>query len=256
MLKVPSVDDCVDFWTNDIGGKVRISRFDENQSNGESKLLSAFVELGYSRESKDRHDGTTEDESTSSTCFALELVRTDLNDYSIGNVISYIGVSMLLQFQSNLLGIITGEEKPKKQCDDPNGIPVKSSASAPGDFLSRLTLKSSNLESTYDFYTTLLGMDCKAQDDNMICLRYDNDCFQSGVPTTLVFESVPTNTTLDPGQCFDHLAVATTASIQRVYDKLHQQTDYKIFMKPTEMFGKQVMGLIDPNGYKVVLAGQ
>jgi catechol 2,3-dioxygenase-like lactoylglutathione lyase family enzyme len=166
---------------------------------------------------------------------------------------------MLLQFQNNLLGVITGEEKPKEQNDDPNGIPVKSSASAPGDFLARFVLKSNDLQSTHDFYTTLLGMDCKAQDDKMICLRYENDCFSSGVPTTLVFEYVPTETTtiLDKGQCFDHLAVTTTASVNSVYDKLQQQeADCKIFMNPTDMFGKKVMGFIDPNGYKVVLAGR
>lgn len=238
MLKVPSVDDTVKYWT-DKGGRIRISKHKEGTSNGDAQLSSAFVEMGC------HGQDSSKDETV---YFALELVATDKNNYSIGNAISYIGVSMLLQFQNNLLGAITGD-KPNSQGDEPNGIEVTSAASAPGDYLARFSLKSNDLAATVEFYTTLLGMDAKAQDDKMICLRYDNDCFTGGVPTTLVFDA--TAEELELGDCFDHLAIATKTDIEEIYERTK---DSKVFMKPTEMFGKQVMGLIDPNGYKVVIA--
>jgi catechol 2,3-dioxygenase-like lactoylglutathione lyase family enzyme len=250
MLKVPSVDASVKYWTEDIGGKIRVSRAAEDHESSGLLLKSAFVELGCSpSKSKSNSDGTSEE----TTCFALELVQTNKDkNYSIGNAISYVGVSMLLQFENNLLGVITGSDKPQQQADEPNGISVQSSASAPGDYLARFALKSNKLQETYTFYTNILGMECKAQDDTMLCLRYDNDCFSSGVPTTLVFDA--TTDELRPGDCFDHLAITTRASIADIATEL-EDMDCKVFMKPTEMFGKQVMGLIDPNGYKVVLAG-
>jgi catechol 2,3-dioxygenase-like lactoylglutathione lyase family enzyme len=241
MLRVPSVDKTVEYW-KEKGGKVKISKAKPGTSNGGSELMSAFLELGCS----------SKDDKESPVCFALELVATNKENYSVGNVISNIGVSMLLQFQNNLLGLITGDEKIKPQGEEPNGIPVQSAASAPGDFLARFALNSNDLASTLDFYTSVLGMEAKAQDETMICLRYDNDCFTAGVPTTLVFENAPTeNNSLDMGNCFDHLVIATKTDINDIYE---QSQDRKVFMKPTEMFGKTVMGLIDPNGYKVIIA--
>jgi catechol 2,3-dioxygenase-like lactoylglutathione lyase family enzyme len=242
MLRVPSVDKTVEYW-KEKGGRVKISKAKPGTSNGGTELMSAFLELGC----------TSRDDKESPVCFALELVATNKENYSVGNVISQIGVSMLLQFQNNLLGLITGDEKIKPQGEEPNGIPVQSAASAPGDFLARFALNSNDLASTLDFYTSVLGMEAKAQDETMLCLRYDNDCFTAGVPTTLVFENAaPTaNNNLDMGNCFDHLVIATKTDIHDIYE---QSQDRKVFMKPTEMFGKTVMGLIDPNGYKVIIA--
>ncbi|KAL3901580.1 MAG: hypothetical protein SGARI_006048, partial [Bacillariaceae sp.] len=140
---------------------------DKDASGDESTLMSAFVELGCSKRSAD-DDSTNGDDSP--VCFALELVNTDKDDYQLGNIISYAGVSMLLQFENNLLGVITGDEAPKQQADEPNGIAVKSSASAPGDFFARFAMKTKDLEATHAFYTDVLGMECKAEDDTMICL--------------------------------------------------------------------------------------
>lgn len=242
MLKVPSVDKTVKYWTEK-GGTIRISKAKPGTSNGEAELLSAFLELGCPK---------NKESSSPAACFALELVATEKENYSIGNAISYIGVSMLLQFQNNLLGAITGD-KPASQGEEPNGILVKSAASAPGDFLARFALKSQDLASTFDFYANVLGMEAKAQDDEMLCLRYDNECFSSGVPTTLIFDAAKED--LDTGDCFDHLAITTKTSIDEIFERTENQ-DCTIFMKPTEMFGKNVMGVIDPNGYKVVIASQ
>lgn len=174
----------------------------------------------------------------------------------VGNAISYLGVSMLLQFQNNLLGAITGDEKPASQGDEPNGIQIKSSASAPGDLLARVALRTKDLEATHTFYTSILGMEAKAEDENMLCLRYDNDCFTGGVPTTLVFDRTTEDIVI--GDCFDHFVIATSTDIETLYSTIESQRssglDFKLFMKPTDMFGKKVMGLIDPNGYKVILA--
>ena len=241
MLKVPSVDKTIKYW-KEKGGRIRIAKEKPGTSNGEAELSSAFLELGCNQP----EDGVAE----SPVCFALELVATDKENYSVGNTISYIGVSMLLQFQNNLLGAITGD-KPEAQGDEPNGIPVQSAASAPGDFLARFSLKSKDLTSTYNFYTSVLGMEAKAQDEKMVCLRYDNDCFPNGVPTTLVFDI--TEEEIYMGDCFDHLAITTKTSIDEIYGQC-QNSGSKIFMNPTDMFGKKVMGLIDPNGYKVVIA--
>jgi len=180
--------------------------------------------------------------------------------YSIGNAISYIGVSMLLQFQNNLLGAISGQERVAGQGEEPNGIPVQSAASAPGDLLARFALHSKDLEATGQFYTSILGMTIKAQDDNMLCLRYDNDTSSTsnGVPTTLVFDAWnDDHETLDLGDCFDHIVVVTSAPVEDIYSWLQKERQPgppKIFMKPTDMFGKTVMGLLDPNGYKVIIA--
>ena len=241
MLKVPSVDKTAKYWT-DKGGSIRISRNKPGTFNGEAELMSAFVELG-------RQGGGGESDGQ---CFALELVGTSKEEenYNVGNCISYIGVSMLLQFQNNLLGPITGE-KPQEQGDEPNGIPIKSSASAPGDFLSRFSLQSRDLVATHAFYSTILGMDALV-DENMVCLRYTMQDFP-GVPTTLVFEA--TQDEIIKGDCLDHLAIVTKLDIDELHKRI-QESEYSIFMNPTEMFGKQVMGVLDPNGYKVVVASE
>jgi len=346
MLKVPSVDETVNYWLAK-GGKIRASTTVKDNNNKEKKamtnindnndlkeyspvngnhppekaeeLKSAFVELGIlssltkpRRTTKDVANNNDDDDGLSTKkkeekppppiSFALELVSTtkqkkqkagrndDDNDhinttedkYSIGNAISYIGVSMLLQFQNNLLGAIIGDERPKDQGLEPNGIKVQSSASAPGDLFARIAFRSNNLSTTASFYTNVLGMSVKAEDENLLCLRYDtrkkknddvdDDTAESppmldirGVPTTLIFEyeSGP----IDVGDCFDHLVIVTKASIEDLYstfvknEKGQQEdtedapkTNVKIFMKPNEMFGNKVMGFLDPNGYKVIIA--
>mmetsp|Transcript_23715 Transcript_23715/g.58141 ORF Transcript_23715/g.58141 Transcript_23715/m.58141 type:complete len:243 (+) Transcript_23715:218-946(+) len=240
MLKVPSVDRTVAYWIEK-GGTVRAQTEKPGSSNGSSELKSAMLELGALNNN---------DDEDKSPCFALELIATDKENWKLGNEISYIGVSMLLQFQNNLLGAIKGD-KPESQGDEPNGIAVESSASAPGDLLARFALQSQSMEESEEFYTEVLGMEVKAKDEKMMCLRYDNEVFKAGVPTTLIFDA--TDETIESGDCFDHLVIVTKASIPELYAQ-SQDSKQKIFMKPTTMFGKDVMGLIDPNGYKVVVA--
>ena len=257
MLKVPSVDATAKYWT-DKGGSIKISKTKgdgKNDANGSSsELMSAFIELGYPQalqQSKKNDDGDSNN-TDASPCFALELVATDKTPYDLGNSISYIGVSMLLQFQNDLLGVIKGDSKPESQGSEPNGIEVSSSASAPGDLIARIALKSNDLLATNEFYTTILGMENKAQDEQMLCLRYESSGGSKGVPTTLVFDA--TTDKIDIGDCFDHLVIATKSNIDDVFDELKSgDGDTKMFMNPTDMFGKKVMGVFDPNGYKIVI---
>ena len=80
-------------------------------------------------------------------------------EYSIGNCISYIGVSMLLQFQNNLLDVIKGE-KPKSQGNEPNGITVNSAASAPGDLLARIAFQSNDRNTVLTHGCTNVHLRC------------------------------------------------------------------------------------------------
>ena len=278
MLKVPSVDKSVSYWTgDDMGGKVTRSK-GNGLANGEEELLSAFVEMGrststrYSSCARYKDDTATSSSSPPPPAFSLELVTTNKATYSVGNIISYIGISKLLQFQNNLLGAIIandGKEVQKKEeeeqeQEEPNGIPIKSVASAPGDYIAQFTLRSKDLTATSDFYTTILGMDNKAQDDQLLCLRYNNNDKSSsslGVPTTLVFENFVDDdnddVVLEKGDCFDHIAIQTTSHVvDNLYKDVVSQQNNNVFMKPTSMFGMKVIGLLDPNGYKVVVAGK
>lgn len=248
MLRVPSVDRTVAYWTERMG-TVLVSRKTE-----EGSLQSAFVALG---------NGTSTDH-----CFALELVQattsrsssTDSTStqqpdtFQLGTCLSYIGVSMLLQFQNNLRGAASGQT-PDPQGDEPNGIPVLSSASAPGDFLCRLALRTNNLTATLKFYSELLHMTVMAVDDKVLCLRYTNNSKSKagGVSTTLIFEA--TADPIVPGTCLDHLAIRTTNPIEEEYRKF-QNAGSPITMTPTTMFGSTVMGVRDPNGYKIVVVGE
>ena len=149
-------------------------------------------------------------------------------------------------------------------------FPIKYVASAPGDGFAQLALLSNNkLVETCDFYTTVLGMDQKAQDQNLLCLRYNPSTPTTinptnGVATTLVFENRPRDDDDDDdSRCFDHLAIETTSSIEGLYQELLEENEsgktstspVDVYMKPTPMFGAFLLGLIDPNGYKVVVYG-
>ena len=261
MLRVPSVDDTVKYWTTIQGGSIRVS---SSSSSSSQELSSAMIELGC-------HD---DDVNPKGSCFALEFVTTTKKkkDFSMGNVLSYIGVSMLLAMKQGknpieMMMMMSSEdddddndEESQKEEKEPNGIIIQSSASAPGDYFARLALLSNNLDKTQSFYTSILGMDTKARDDKMLCLRYDNKRF-SGVQTTLLFTTQQQQQQdLDMGDCFDHFVIGTKTNIQELYSSLllndddNDNDDVKIFMKPTQMFGRDVMGLLDPNGYKVILA--
>lgn len=258
MLKVPSVDKTVAYWKEQ-GGKVTRSSNKKGATAdaGEVEpLASAFLELGCY---------ATKATTDAATCFALELVTTKKEqNYTVGNVISHIGISRLLRFQADrehlrelLMGGEEGASKDEsgtgESQEEPNGIPTQMTAAAPGDFFARFSLRSRDLDATRHFYTAVVGMKLCLGDENVAILRYDNECFPSGVPTTLVFERAEESEALVPGDCFDHLAIRTKHNIRDIYEHV-SALECDIFMKPTRMFGSEVMGVMDPNGFKVVIA--
>ncbi len=274
MLKVPSVDDSVAYWTS-MGGRIVRSK-SNGKTNGEARLLSAFVQLGPvgggKRKDQDEESVNNEDDSQ---FFSLEIVRgpTETPKNRPHHGLSYLGLSMLLKFQNknHLLELMMGQSNESKDSpeekDDNNEhdcFPVKYVASAPGDGIAQLALLSDDkLVETCEFYTNILGMDQKAQDAKLLCLRYDGNA-PTGVATTLVFENRPSsesNEGDESGGCFDHLAINTTSSVDGLYqsileeNKCQETNPVKIYMKPTQMFGSTILGLIDPNGYRVVVFG-
>ena len=124
------------------------------------------------------------------------------------------------------------------------------------------------------------SMDCATakpmapqQQQQQLCLCYDGDT------TALVFEmSTPTspgsddnnnnnNAPIVQGNCFDHFVVeigssssaddgtAAAATIASEYERIKTTSAAsRVFMKPTTMFGTEIMGVRDPTGYKVILA--
>jgi catechol 2,3-dioxygenase-like lactoylglutathione lyase family enzyme len=287
MLKVSSVDSAVDFWKSR-GGIVARSR-SNGKTNGEAELLSAFVELGPVGSSAS-NDSDNDDSGASS--FALELTKAPVsqtNNSQDHHGLSYLGLSMLLKFRdknpllemmkgtadnstdadTNKRGgpTITNDNKDDDDSSAPGHVPIRYVASAPGDGFARLALVSDDkLEETRDFYTSLLGMNQKAQDASVLCLRYDSSnrstsSSGSGVATTLVFENRPCQSggggDNDDAGCFDHLSISTTSSIGGLYRAIQKKEDpVVVYMKPTPMFGSTLLGLIDPNGYKVVVFGR
>ena len=83
----------------------------------------------------------------------------------------------------------------------------------------------------------------------------------------LIFENQPKsteNSNNEPShhECFDHLSFNTTCSIEGLYQSILEENKttkntnpVNVYMKPTQMFGNNVLGLIDPNGYKVIVFG-
>jgi len=88
--------------------------------------------------------------------FALELASSRSKKWQLGNAIGYIGVSLLAPLsnaaEEDLL--ITAARQ------DPNGIPVRRVASAPGDLLARFSLRVStaaSLDEINDFTRSFSG---------------------------------------------------------------------------------------------------
>ena len=279
-LRVSSVDDSVAFWVSR-GGRLVRSR-SNGKTNGEAKLLSAFVQLGLIGGGKPKQEAEASDEDSAS--FALEILQGSLGETpNQSHGLLYLGLSMLLRFNDKnpLLELMTGKGDSSTDSStsdetqaNPDRFLVKYVASAPGDGFAQLALLSDDkLVETCDFYTTVLGMDQKAQDRNLLCLRYDCEDHPSsrktGVTTTLIFErNQPKKITEDNSDepshhgCFDHLSIHTTCSIEGLYQSILEENKttkkknpVNVCMKPTEMFGNNVLGLLDPNGYKVVVFG-
>ena len=266
MLRVPDVDATVDYWVAK-GATVKQRNKSPNAGGGET----AFVVLGNGK--ADQID----------TCFALEITSLPNPEEGEeepvrGNGLAYLGTSMLLDFQNNLMGAAAGEKIAKEgEAAEPNGIEVRRVASGPGDYFARLCLRPkplakddaaavngegensalSSLEITEQFYTKVLGMRVVANDIDLLCLRYKDGGF--GVSTTLVFSTEDGDPSRDDefvmGDMLDHLVIGTP-SVQEAADALKETEEGRkaMFMGPTGMFGTTVLGITDPNGYTIYLA--
>jgi catechol 2,3-dioxygenase-like lactoylglutathione lyase family enzyme len=235
MLRVPNVNATLDFWKEQ-GANVYSYR-------KTSKAETAFVGFGEAQQDS----------------FSLEITKIN-DDFVLGNAISYFGISMLRDMK-NLVMAAAGEKSGWSVANDPNGIELRPVASAPGDVFARICFNVNSSQKdvfaqTTSFYEQL-GMELVAADEQVICLRYTNKKKNdSGVATTLVFSKSLKE--LEMGNCYDHLAISTPnvqAAATALRDSLDDPDDV-IFMDPCPMFGTQIMGLIDPNGYKVFLVEQ
>jgi len=235
MLRVPNVNETVDFWKEQ-GAHVHSYR-------KTAKAETAFVGFG-----KEQGRGY----------FSLEITKQpESEEFQLGNAIPYFGLSMLMGM--NLMMAAAGEKSDSTSEQDPNGIQVRPVASAPGDSFARFCLKTNGdvFGETTDFYE-LLGMELVAADEEVICLRYTSNAAvnRTGVATTLVF--CKTSEELVRGNCFDHMAISTAnvdAAAAELRESLENPNEV-IFLEPSPMFGTKIMGLNDPNGYKVYLVEQ
>jgi hypothetical protein len=149
MLKVPSVDQVVSYWTKYYGEFVvrsssQQTKDDDDKSKQSPALKSAFVALG---------NGSNNDDTS---FFTLELVGKNINTptndpekhhhHQLGNIISYIGVS------SNCCCLPPQDDEGMKQ-QDPNGISVKLVASpSGGDKFCQFCFQTKDLLDTQSFW--------------------------------------------------------------------------------------------------------
>ena len=128
MLRVPDVDATVEYW---VAKGATVRQRNKSPTGGET----AFVALGNGK--ADQID----------SCFALEITSPpnpeEGEEESVrGNGLAYLGTSMLLDFQNNLMGAAAGEKIAKEgEAAEPNGIEVRRVASGPGDYFARLCLR-------------------------------------------------------------------------------------------------------------------
>eukprot|EP00978_Attheya_sp_CCMP212_P015068 scaffold38725_cov52-Attheya_sp.AAC.2 len=258
MIRVPNVTETVAYYT---GRGAQVTR--------QNSQKSAFITFGRS----EFRASDSSNEPTQQDAFQLEL--TTLNaPFERGNAVEYLGLSKLLEFSNNLRQAASFNAPPPglsqspqndKNDVDPNGYELKSVASAPGDLLSRICLRikinsdkptngelvPDELINVSDFYTCVLGMEQVAADETSVFLRYTKTN-SLGVATTLVFSK--NDEPLEMGNSFDHLVIGTAnvhAAAEAIQEKGFPEC---IFLSPTPMFGTTVLGITDPNGYKLYLA--
>jgi len=238
MIRVPSVNATLSYWVNERGATLKSFR---ESPNGAS--ATAFVGFGG---------------------FSLEITSLpSAEEFIRGNVIRYFGLSMLLDFdlRSAAAGDATGRRRAAVE-EDVNGWTVKSVAAAPGDSFSRICLQVAKsgsdgknvLSETTTFYESI-GMEVVAGDEQCVCLRFKSaETEGDGVSVNLVFElDSDTDGQLEMGNGFDHLAIITD-NVSAVFDMFNGAgMEDRIFMAPTTMFGSRIVGVTDPNGYKVYL---
>ena len=212
---------------------------------------------------------SAEDSAEDSACFALELseLPPDLAPLVVGNALSYLGTSMLLDFRFDLAAAAAGGKPPGggggggvEEEAEPNGIEVRRVASGPGDYLARVCLRAGEggLPPLEEFYSGLLGMRVVASDSDLLCLRYGGG--GGGAATTLVFEA-GTGTGPDMGNCLNHLVIAIGSVDEAMAWVEEAGAADAVFQRPTaagvggELFGdRRAMGVADPSGYRIYLA--
>lgn len=139
---------------------------------------------------------------------------------------------------------------------DPDGYPIEILPEKERDIVA-LSLETSDLDASTAFYTQKLGMSVAkgppprgtsvtktcflkyaSGPQTFLCLR------QSGVP--LDADSLGTG--------FDHLVIST-ADVEAAAEQLEEK-GVKIVLPPTVMFGLNITGVVDDDGYKIYLVDE
>ncbi|CAE7345485.1 Lactoylglutathione lyase [Symbiodinium microadriaticum] len=126
---------------------------------------------------------------------------------------------------------------------DPNGYPMSFSESGQQGSVLSLRLQTSNLRDATDFYEQL-GMKVVGKDAGTASLAY-----ASGPQTMLTLKQIASE--VGPSTGFDHLVVST-ADVEDATSAL-ETVGVKVLMPPTNMFGMNIAGFVDCDGYKIYL---
>ena len=271
MLRTANVSEAVAFWEGR-GARV-LSGSGKVTPSGRVGPGAAFVGYGAYRDTEH---------------FALELSPLPANAKSLGNTaLQFVGVSMLLpsppsndddandddasandgDVDDPLARFLAQRSLKSWEVEDPDDLfRVRSVASAPGDPFARFVLRSKSkaaLLKTVDFYCDVLQMSQVGMaSEEEKCFRYKPRPGGAlvGVPTTLVFQVVAEDGDDDEAaaadaaavECFDHLAICCS-DIGAAFDHISGGELAPVILEPCAMFGTKIMGLEDPNGYKIYL---
>eukprot|EP00929_Paragymnodinium_shiwhaense_P096883 TRINITY_DN58611_c0_g1_i1.p1 TRINITY_DN58611_c0_g1~~TRINITY_DN58611_c0_g1_i1.p1 ORF type:complete len:323 (+),score=19.50 TRINITY_DN58611_c0_g1_i1:73-1041(+) len=136
--------------------------------------------------------------------------------------------------------------------DDPTGYTVKpEKGDGPGDPFRTFCLSVSDLAVSKHFYCDYLGMMDQApeglDDTRLNCaMRYANKCREGKTVSLGLVEGQ-----VQRGDGFDHLAISTM-DVHAAAAAL-QSKGVDVFLPPTVMFGINITGVRDPDGYSVYL---
>eukprot|EP00439_Symbiodinium_sp_Y106_P048189 s65_g6.t1 len=126
---------------------------------------------------------------------------------------------------------------------DPNGYPMSFSESRQKGSVLSLRLQTSNLRNATDFYEQL-GMKVIDEDAGTASLA-----FASGPQTMLTLTQTASEVGRSTG--YDHLVVSTV-DVEDATSTL-ESLGAKVLMPPTKMFGMNIAGFTDCDGYKIYL---
>lgn len=261
MVRVTDMGAAVDFWRG--RGAQVIS------GGGKVGKGATFVGFGEYRDTEH---------------FALELSPVAA-DRTLGNsAVDYVGLSGLrppasagagagddededeaARF-SRFMAAVTAAAAPAR---DPSGLlEVRSVPAAPGDPFAHLCLRArsrEDLEASTAFYCDALRMrQVGMASDQERTFRYAplDGGAMAGVPTTLIFRlgaeeaaGGVAGESEEPLEVFDHLAICCR-DVDAAFEHIRGQGIAPIILEPRDMFGTRIMGLEDPNGYKVYLVGE